>query len=84
MLDRIVHEVLKQSFEFPSSQMRSPSPTPFSSSYPSYYHDGSFGIRIESLILVVKAQTEHNFKNKGFLTFEPITLVPLCQVGIYT
>jgi len=46
---------------------------------PGYYHDGSFGIRIESLILVVKAQTEHNFKNKGFLTFEPITLVPLCQ-----
>ena len=46
-----------------------------------YYHDGEFGIRIESLILVVKAATEHNFKNKGFLTFEPITLVPLCKVG---
>ena len=56
----------------------------FSTSFPidfSYYHDGSFGIRIESLILVVKAATEHNFKNKGFLTFEPITMVPLCQVG---
>jgi len=46
---------------------------------PGYYHDGSFGIRIESLILVVKAKTEHNFKDKGFLTFAPITMVPLCQ-----
>lgn len=46
---------------------------------PGYYHDGSFGIRIESLVLVTKAQTENNFKDKGFLTFEPITMVPLCQ-----
>lgn len=46
---------------------------------PGYYHDGSFGIRIESLVLVKKALTEHNFKEKGFLTFEPITMVPLCH-----
>ncbi|XP_064599693.1 xaa-Pro aminopeptidase 1-like [Liolophura sinensis] len=44
---------------------------------PGYYEDGQFGVRIENLMLVVKAKTEHNFKNKGFLTFEPITLVPL-------
>jgi len=46
---------------------------------PGYYHDGEFGIRIESLVLVVKAKTYHNFKEKGFLTFEPITMVPLCK-----
>ena len=44
---------------------------------PGYYEDGKFGIRIENLILVKKADTEHNFKNKGFLTFETITLVPI-------
>jgi len=46
---------------------------------PGYYHDGSFGIRIESLVAVTKAKTENNFKEKGFLTFDPITMVPLCQ-----
>ncbi|XP_064631174.1 xaa-Pro aminopeptidase 1-like isoform X2 [Lineus longissimus] len=46
---------------------------------PGYYEDGSFGIRIENLVVVEKADTEHNFKNKGFLTFDTITLVPLQQ-----
>jgi Xaa-Pro aminopeptidase len=46
---------------------------------PGYYEDGSFGIRIENLVLVVPASTKHNFKNKGFLTFEALTLVPLQQ-----
>ncbi|XP_071167709.1 LOW QUALITY PROTEIN: xaa-Pro aminopeptidase 1-like [Mytilus edulis] len=44
---------------------------------PGYYEDGKFGVRIENLALVKKADTQHNFKNKGFLTFETITLVPL-------
>ncbi|XP_067656782.1 xaa-Pro aminopeptidase 1-like [Haliotis asinina] len=44
---------------------------------PGYYEDGNFGVRIESLVLVVKADTKYNFKKKGFLTFEPITLVPI-------
>ena len=43
---------------------------------PGFYEDGKFGIRHENLALVVKADTEHNFKNKGFITFEMITLVP--------
>jgi hypothetical protein len=46
-------------------------------SEPGYYEDGKFGIRIESLCLVVKTDTKFNFNNKGFLTFEPITLVPI-------
>ena len=44
---------------------------------PGYYEDGKFGIRIESLCLIVKTSTKFNFNNKGFLTFEPITLVPI-------
>ncbi|XP_062591961.1 xaa-Pro aminopeptidase 1-like [Saccostrea cucullata] len=44
---------------------------------PGYYEDGKFGVRIENLVLVVKAETKHNFRNKGFLTFEPLTLVPM-------
>lgn len=44
---------------------------------PGYYEDNKFGIRIENLVLVKKAPTKFNFKEKGFLTFEPLTLVPI-------
>lgn len=44
---------------------------------PGYYEDGSFGIRIENLVLVVPATTKYNFRERGSLTFEPITLVPI-------
>ncbi|KAK3598180.1 hypothetical protein CHS0354_034092 [Potamilus streckersoni] len=44
---------------------------------PGYYEDGKFGVRIENCVLVIKAETKFNFKDKGFLTFEPITLVPI-------
>uniref|UniRef100_A0A0B7ATL7 Aminopeptidase P N-terminal domain-containing protein n=1 Tax=Arion vulgaris TaxID=1028688 RepID=A0A0B7ATL7_9EUPU len=44
---------------------------------PGYYEDGHFGIRIENCIKVSKASTKHNFGDKGFLTFEPITVVPI-------
>ncbi|XP_076464238.1 xaa-Pro aminopeptidase 1-like isoform X2 [Babylonia areolata] len=44
---------------------------------PGYYEDGKFGIRLENCVLVVKAQTQYKYKNKTFLTFEPITLVPI-------
>ncbi|GFO35709.1 Xaa-pro aminopeptidase 1 [Plakobranchus ocellatus] len=44
---------------------------------PGYYEDGKFGIRIENCVKVVKAKTKHNFGGKGYLTFEPITIVPL-------
>ncbi|XP_065838781.1 xaa-Pro aminopeptidase 1-like [Oscarella lobularis] len=46
---------------------------------PGYYEDGSFGIRIESLLVTVKASTENRYKNVQYLTFEPITLVPLMK-----
>ncbi|KAM8924169.1 xaa-Pro aminopeptidase 1 [Pelodytes ibericus] len=44
---------------------------------PGYYEDGSFGVRIENLVLVVPATTKYDYKGRGSLTFEPITLVPL-------
>ncbi|XP_043911881.1 xaa-Pro aminopeptidase 1 [Protopterus annectens] len=44
---------------------------------PGYYEDGAFGIRIENVVIVVSAKTKYNFKNRGSLTFEPITLVPI-------
>ena len=44
---------------------------------PGYYEDGQFGIRIENLVVIIKANPANNFKGKGFLTMEPITLVPI-------
>ncbi|GFS27148.1 XAA-PRO aminopeptidase 1, partial [Elysia marginata] len=44
---------------------------------PGYYEDGKFGIRIENCVKVVKAETKHRFGGKDYLTFEPITVVPL-------
>ncbi|NXK93697.1 XPP2 aminopeptidase, partial [Formicarius rufipectus] len=44
----------------------------FTSIEPGYYRDGEFGIRIEDVALVVEVQT----KEKPFLTFEVVSLVP--------
>ncbi|XP_067858197.1 xaa-Pro aminopeptidase 1 isoform X1 [Heptranchias perlo] len=44
---------------------------------PGYYEDGSFGIRIESIMLVVPAQTKYRYLNRESLRFEALTLVPI-------
>jgi len=44
---------------------------------PGYYEDKEFGIRIENVVAIRKAQTKYNFRNQDFLTFEPVTLVPI-------
>ncbi|XP_062845628.1 xaa-Pro aminopeptidase 1 [Trichomycterus rosablanca] len=44
---------------------------------PGYYEDGSFGVRLENVVLVVPAKTKYNYRNRGSLTFEPLTLVPI-------
>ncbi|KAK7869696.1 hypothetical protein R5R35_011768 [Gryllus longicercus] len=49
----------------------------FLSNEPGYYEDGKFGIRLENIVRVIRAATPHNFKDRGFLTFETITLVPI-------
>ncbi|XP_018573804.1 xaa-Pro aminopeptidase 1 [Anoplophora glabripennis] len=48
----------------------------FISNEPGYYQDGEFGIRIEDIIQIVDANPPHNFNNKGYLTFDSVTLVP--------
>ncbi|XP_076241429.1 xaa-Pro aminopeptidase ApepP [Calliopsis andreniformis] len=52
-------------------------PGMFLSNEPGYYEDEKFGIRLENIELVVKANTPYNYKNRGFLTFETVTLVPI-------
>lgn len=53
---------------------------------PGFYEDGKFGIRIENVLIVTEAKTEHNFGGTGYLTFENITMVPiqkkLIEVGL--
>ena len=45
---------------------------------PGYYEDGNFGIRIESLVKVVKMETKFSMPSKSvFLSFEPVTVVPI-------
>ncbi|KAG5896836.1 hypothetical protein JTB14_032076 [Gonioctena quinquepunctata] len=51
-------------------------PGMFISNEPGFYKDGEFGLRIEDIVQVVEAKTPHNFNNRGYLTFETITLVP--------
>lgn len=46
---------------------------------PGYYEDGNFGIRIENVIMVKEAETKHRFGDKPYLTFEHVTMVPLCR-----
>lgn len=43
---------------------------------PGYYEDGSFGIRLENVLIVKEANTKFNFGEKGYLAFEHITWVP--------
>lgn len=44
---------------------------------PGYYEDDKFGIRIEDIEVIVEANTPYNYKSKGFLTFQCVTLVPI-------
>jgi len=51
----------------------------FVSNEPGYYEEGNFGIRIENIIRIVKANLPHNFGGRGFLKFEDVTFVPIQQ-----
>ena len=44
---------------------------------PGYYEDGQYGIRIENLVVIVRAETAHAFGGSKFFTFRPLTLAPL-------
>lgn len=44
---------------------------------PGYYEEGAFGIRVENVMVVKEAMCPNNFDGKGYLSFEPITWVPI-------
>ncbi|WWC67076.1 uncharacterized protein I206_100983 [Kwoniella pini CBS 10737] len=47
------------------------------SNEPGYYSQGKFGIRIEGVDIIVRAETRNNFGNKGWLSMERITMCPI-------
>ncbi|WVR03380.1 hypothetical protein IAU60_000371 [Kwoniella sp. DSM 27419] len=47
------------------------------SNEPGYYAEGKWGIRIEGIDVVVRAETRENFGNKGWLGLEQITMCPI-------
>ncbi|UPQ97480.1 creatinase/aminopeptidase [Chloropicon primus] len=47
------------------------------SNEPGYYEEGSFGIRIENLVWVSKAETDKEFGDKEYLKFNDLTMVPI-------
>lgn len=49
----------------------------FLSNEPGYYEDGKFGIRLEDIVQVVKADVPKDFNGRGALTFHTITLCPI-------
>ncbi|GIY10041.1 xaa-Pro aminopeptidase 1 [Caerostris darwini] len=51
-------------------------PGMFLSDEPGYYEKDNFGIRLETMMMVIKAYTPHNFNNMQYYTFEPVSFVP--------
>lgn len=47
------------------------------SNEPGYYEDGSFGIRIENVLICEEASTKFNFGDTKYLKFSNLTMVPL-------
>ncbi|GAA0151268.1 protease [Lithospermum erythrorhizon] len=43
---------------------------------PGYYEDGNFGVRLENVLIVKEADTKFNFGDRGYLSFEHITMAP--------
>jgi Xaa-Pro aminopeptidase len=54
------------------------------SNEPGFYEDGSFGIRIENIIMVKEVKTKYSFGDKPYLGFEHVTMVPYCRKLIDT
>ncbi|XP_077975999.1 xaa-Pro aminopeptidase 1-like isoform X2 [Styela clava] len=51
-------------------------PGMFTSNEPGYYEEGKFGIRLENIVTVEKANTKYNFGEYDYLKMTPVTLVP--------
>lgn len=63
-------------------------PGMFQSDEPGYYEDGKFGIRLETVIMAVDAETKNTFNDVKYVKFEPVSFVPywkkLIDVSIMT
>ncbi|KAJ3872211.1 peptidase M24, structural domain-containing protein [Lentinula edodes] len=44
---------------------------------PGYYADGKYGVRIENVLIINEVETPWNFGDKGFLSFECVTMCPI-------
>lgn len=51
-------------------------PGMFQSDEPGYYEDGKFGIRLETVIMAVDAETKNTFNDVKYVKFEPVSFVP--------
>lgn len=49
------------------------------SNEPGFYEGDKFGIRIENIMMVVKAKTKNNRDSAPFYGFENVTMVPYCR-----
>lgn len=47
------------------------------SNEPGYYEDGSFGIRIENLLVIREAATPFRFGGQSYFCFERLTMCPI-------
>ncbi|PNW79277.1 hypothetical protein CHLRE_09g408851v5 [Chlamydomonas reinhardtii] len=47
------------------------------SNEPGYYEDGSFGVRIENLVVVVEKDTPYRYAGQQYLGFQRLTMVPI-------
>lgn len=54
------------------------------SNEPGYYEDGSFGIRIENLLIIEEKNTPNRFGGVDFMGFESLTLIPIQKKMIVT
>ncbi|XP_078001420.1 xaa-Pro aminopeptidase 1-like isoform X2 [Glandiceps talaboti] len=48
----------------------------FSSDEPGYYEDNDFGVRLETVFMVVEADTPNNFGGDTYFTFDEVAFVP--------
>ncbi|GFT44329.1 xaa-Pro aminopeptidase 1 [Nephila pilipes] len=51
-------------------------PGMFLSDEPGYYEKDEFGIRLETMMMVIKAHPPYHFNDMKFYTFEPVSFVP--------
>lgn len=49
------------------------------SNEPGFYEDGSFGIRIENVMMAREVKPKHSFGDKPWLGFEHVTMAPYCR-----